>query len=146
MRVVALEEHFTIPDLVRRIPPAAIRARGFPPPDAPWGPASQTNKLRELGEPRLREMDEGGITTQVLSVAGPGADLLPPEIVWRTKSQFDEGTGVGDLVDRTLADHWSQAGVRPLEAVLASVAEPEMVAHVAAVAGRWTAGRLGEVA
>ncbi len=74
------------------------------------------------------------------------ADLLPPEIVWRTKSQFDEGTGVGDLVDRALADHWSQAGDRPLEAVLASVAEPEMVAHVAAVAGRWTAGRLGEVA
>jgi asparagine synthase (glutamine-hydrolysing) len=74
------------------------------------------------------------------------ADLLPPEIVWRTKSQFDEGTGVGDLVDRALADDWSSAGDRPLEAVLASVAEPEMVAHVAAVAGRWTAGRLGEVA
>ncbi|MGY1712324.1 asparagine synthase (glutamine-hydrolyzing) [Geodermatophilus sp. SYSU D00758] len=74
------------------------------------------------------------------------ADLLPPQIVWRTKAQFDEGTGIGDLVDRALADHWPSAGDRPLEAVLAGVAEPEMVAHVAAVAGRWTAGRLGEVA
>ena len=93
MRVVALEEHFTIPELVRQIDPAAIRARGFPPPDAPWGPASQTDKLRELGEPRLREMDEGGIATQVLSVAGPGADLLPP----------DEGSAFARAINDRLA-------------------------------------------
>lgn len=74
------------------------------------------------------------------------ADLLPPEIVWRTKSQFDEGTGVGDLVDRALADSWADAGGDPLAAVLASVAGPEMAAHVAAVAGRWDAGRLGDAA
>jgi asparagine synthase (glutamine-hydrolysing) len=75
------------------------------------------------------------------------ADLLPPEITWRTKSQFDEGSGVGDLVDVALADHWSAGGDgAPLEAVLASVAGPEMCAHVAAVAGRWDAGRLGTVA
>ncbi|SNS59464.1 asparagine synthase (glutamine-hydrolysing) [Geodermatophilus pulveris] len=77
------------------------------------------------------------------------ADLLPSEIVWRTKAQFDEGSGVGDLVDRALADSWAQAGGagdEPLRAVLASVASPEMVAHVAAVAGRWDAGRLGDVA
>ena len=71
------------------------------------------------------------------------ADLLPPDIVWRTKSQFDEGTGVGDLVDRALTEHWGDAGDDRLGAVLASVAAPDMVAHVAAVAGRWASGRLG---
>jgi asparagine synthase (glutamine-hydrolysing) len=74
------------------------------------------------------------------------ADLLPADIVRRTKSQFDEGSGVGDLVDRALADHWSDAGPDPLEAVLASVAGPDMAARVASVAGRWDAGRLGGTA
>lgn len=90
------------------------------------------------------KLPDGGPEKWVLREAV--ADLLPPEIVWRTKSQFDEGTGVGDLVDQALADHWSHGGEEPLEAVLASVAGPEMVAHVAAVAGRWDAGRLGDAA
>lgn len=79
MRIVALEEHFTVPALVgQRIAPAFIARRGFPPPDEPWGPASRTDDLKELGQPRLHDMDRAGITVQVLSVAGPGADLLPP--------------------------------------------------------------------
>jgi asparagine synthase (glutamine-hydrolysing) len=87
------------------------------------------------------KLPDGGPEKWVLREAV--ADLLPPEIVWRTKSQFDEGTGVGDLVDQALAEHWGDAGVEPLEAVLAGVAGAEMTAHVAAVSGRWTAGRLG---
>lgn len=90
------------------------------------------------------KLPDGGPEKWVLRQAV--ADLLPPEIVWRTKSQFDEGTGVGDLVDRALAEHWAHAGDEPLEAVLASVAGAEMTAHVAAVSGRWNAGRLGETA
>jgi len=35
MRVVALEEHFTVPALVRRIDPGAISRRGFRPRKAP---------------------------------------------------------------------------------------------------------------
>ncbi len=33
--------------------------------------------LPEIGHDRLKSMDEAGITVQVLSVAGPGADLVP---------------------------------------------------------------------
>jgi hypothetical protein len=37
MRIVALEEHFTVPALVRRIDPDAIARRGFPLVSArPW--------------------------------------------------------------------------------------------------------------
>jgi uncharacterized protein len=76
MRTVAIEEHFTVPALVRRIDPGAIKSRGFrprtPPPDAP----SPMQLLPEIGEQRLRSMDEAGITVQVLSNSGPGPDLV----------------------------------------------------------------------
>ncbi len=79
MRVVALEEHFAIPGLTGRIDPEATRQRGFPPPDAPWSPANRMGQLADLDAGRLDAMDSGGVSLQVLSLAGPGADLLPPE-------------------------------------------------------------------
>jgi predicted TIM-barrel fold metal-dependent hydrolase len=79
MRIVALEEHFTMPSLTQRIDPATVARRGFPPPGAPWGQANLKDELEELGEKRLAAMDEAGIATQVLSLAGPGADLLAGE-------------------------------------------------------------------
>lgn len=78
MRTVALEEHFALPALVSRIDPALIRKRGFPPPDkAPATMAAPHDKLKELGTDRLEDMDAAGVTVQVLSWSGPGADLLP---------------------------------------------------------------------
>lgn len=77
MRVVALEEHFTVPELVKRIDPAVIKARGYIPRKvAPGGP-SPMELNKEIGEIRLKSMDEAGITVQVLSNTGPGPDLVP---------------------------------------------------------------------
>lgn len=77
MRTVAIEEHFNVPDLIRRIDPAAIKARGYrprtPPPDGP----SPLELLPEIGDRRLEAMDKAGITVQVLSNSGPGPDLVP---------------------------------------------------------------------
>jgi uncharacterized protein len=73
MRIVTLEEHFTIPALMGRVSPDAIAKRGFP----PTRPASIEAKLADLDAGRLADMDEASITVQVLSViAGPGADLV----------------------------------------------------------------------
>ena len=72
MRVVALEEHFKVPSAVRRIDPAAVARRGFPAGFA----APLEKQLAELGAPRIADMDAAGITVQVLSVSGPGADLV----------------------------------------------------------------------
>jgi predicted TIM-barrel fold metal-dependent hydrolase len=48
MRTVALEEHFTIPSLVSRIPKELILARGFPPPEKqPSGMMRAHGKLQE---------------------------------------------------------------------------------------------------
>jgi hypothetical protein len=79
MRIVALEEHFTVPRIVSRIDSDTIRHRGFPGPDFPWAQTTRRNELADLGDARLADMDAGGITVQVLSVAGPGADLVPGE-------------------------------------------------------------------
>ena len=85
MRIVALEEHYTVPTIVSRIDPAAIRRRGFPGPDVVWGQTLKRNELAQLGNARIADMDASGITLQVLSVAGPGADVVPGAMAsrWR---------------------------------------------------------------
>jgi uncharacterized protein len=77
MRVVALEEHFNVPALVKKIDPGAISARGFRPRRTPASGPNPLALLPELGEQRLKSMDETGITVQVLSTAPPGPDLVP---------------------------------------------------------------------
>jgi len=77
MRIVALEEHYTVPRIVAGIAPDAIARRGFPGPDVTWGQTTKRTELADLGDARLADMDASGITVQVLSVAGPGADLVP---------------------------------------------------------------------
>ena len=78
MRVVALEEHFQCPDLVARIDPALIAARGWPVGEASPQEARR-DELAELGDARIAAMEAAGIGVQVLSASGAGADLLPPE-------------------------------------------------------------------
>ena len=78
MRIVALEEHFTVPHIVAGIDRAAVAKRGFPTdPAFLWAQSIKRNELADMGEARLADMDASGITVQVLSVAGPGADLVP---------------------------------------------------------------------
>jgi predicted TIM-barrel fold metal-dependent hydrolase len=77
MRTVAIEEHFSVPALVRRIDPGAISRRGFRPRTAPKDRASPLDLLPEIGEQRLKAMDEAGVTVQVLSNSGPGPDIVP---------------------------------------------------------------------
>lgn len=77
MRVVALEEHFTIPAIASRISRDAVSARGYRPRRAPPSGPSPLELAPDLGEARLRDMDAAGITVQVLSNTGPGPDLVP---------------------------------------------------------------------
>jgi predicted TIM-barrel fold metal-dependent hydrolase len=77
MRVVALEEHFTVPDLVKRIDPAVIKARGYVQRKVPKDRPNPMELVKEIGDVRLKHMDETGITVQVLSNTGPGPDLVP---------------------------------------------------------------------
>jgi predicted TIM-barrel fold metal-dependent hydrolase len=76
MRVVALEEHFVVPELTKRIDPALIRQRGFPQPGTPAAAHLPSRELADVGTDRLASMDASGISVQILSLSGPGADLL----------------------------------------------------------------------
>jgi uncharacterized protein len=76
MRIVALEEHFTVPRVVAGISPDAVARRGFPGADFAWAQTIKRAELADLGDTRIADMDASGITVQVLSVAGPGADLV----------------------------------------------------------------------
>jgi uncharacterized protein len=77
MRVVALEEHFSVPSVVKRIDPAVVSRRGFRPRKPIPGRPNLMELLPELGEVRLKSLDEAGVTMQVLSPGGPGPDLVP---------------------------------------------------------------------
>ena len=79
MRVVALEEHFTVPALASKyVKPEAVAKRGhFKGRNVAPGKASPMELLPEIGERRFKSMDDAGITVQVLSNSGVGADLVP---------------------------------------------------------------------
>jgi uncharacterized protein len=76
MRTVALEEHFSVPSLVSRISPEAISRRGFGKRTPVPGRVNPLDLLPEIGSTRLAAMDAAGISVQVLSISGPGADLV----------------------------------------------------------------------
>jgi predicted TIM-barrel fold metal-dependent hydrolase len=78
MRIVALEEHFTVPRHRRRHPHRRHRRPRLPHrPLLRLGADHQTGELGDPGDARLADMDASFITVQVLSVAGAGADLVP---------------------------------------------------------------------
>ncbi len=69
---IAIEEHYNDPDLVAHFT-GLDRTR----------PPHIEKKLLDLGELRLREMDEGAVDIQVLSHAGPTTQKLEPETAVR---------------------------------------------------------------
>ena len=75
MRIVTLEEHLTLPHLTSRIGREASLARDAMPPSPI---VARGEQLRDAGAGRLADMDAAGISMQVLSLVGPGSELLPP--------------------------------------------------------------------
>ena len=78
MRIVALEEHLILPTMTKRISVEAIKARGINLSGRVPPAVARREQLQDVGAARLADMDAAGITVQVLSIAGAGADLLPP--------------------------------------------------------------------
>jgi predicted TIM-barrel fold metal-dependent hydrolase len=120
MRVIALEEHFTVPALVSRIDRAAIAERGFRPRRSAPGKPSPMELAPEMGEPRLRLMDESGISLQVLSNTGPGPDLVPGQ------AGVDMARAMNDHLAEACARHpdrFAGFAVLPMASPAATAAE-----------------------
>jgi uncharacterized protein len=76
MRIVAVEEHFTFSDLLSRIDSATLNGNGWPAPGTASFKAINPPALADTGEERIAAMDAAGIGMQVLSVPGPGAEIV----------------------------------------------------------------------
>src|SRR5580698_3506986 len=96
MRVVTLEEHVTFPEMITRMSPEELAKH-------PIGqsPAIQklAPKLADVNGERLQSMDANGISLQVLSVTGAGADLLQPDAGPLFASTYN------DLIARKIAEN-----------------------------------------
>jgi len=76
MRIITLEEHLTFPELTSQIPKDLLAKHSF---DRSPMMEKIAPKLADITGERLLSMDENGISMQILSVAGPGAELLDPK-------------------------------------------------------------------
>jgi predicted TIM-barrel fold metal-dependent hydrolase len=76
MRTVALEEHFSVPSISGRIDKAVLARRGYRPRTLPKDAPNPLELLAEVGERRLKSMNDAGISVQVLSNSGPGPELV----------------------------------------------------------------------
>ncbi len=85
MRTIALEEHFTTPDL--------LRATGAYGPNVPGPIAGMQPKLLDVGSGRIAALDEAGVDLQVMSAAPIGFDGLDPA----------EATALASATNDTLA-------------------------------------------
>jgi uncharacterized protein len=95
-RVVALEEHFLLPDLLGRLAGHAASMT--------WLSPAASAQLAEIGAARIADMDVNGIDVQVLSASMPGADLLDGQ------PGVDYAMAVNDRLAAVVSEHPSRFG------------------------------------
>lgn len=95
-RVVALEEHFLLPDLLGRL---AGQAGSMT-----WLSPATSARLADIGAARIADMDANGIDVQVLSASMPGADLLDGQ------PGVDYAMAVNDRLAAVVTEHPARFG------------------------------------
>ena len=91
MKTIDTEHHFVTPLYMetlrgRTTTPRIDEARGLGYWEDAWIPIGQTGagpKLADMGEGRLRAMDEAGVDFAVLSLTAPGVEPLEPPVATR---------------------------------------------------------------
>ena len=123
MRVVTLEEHISLPQFDNRISKEARMARGWPTPDSATSPMKRVEEaLAEVGDMRIKSMDEAGVTVQVLSVTAPDGDIMEADkAVAYAKEYNDEIKRLTDMH----ASRFAAFAVLPMKAAEAAAEELE---------------------
>jgi predicted TIM-barrel fold metal-dependent hydrolase len=78
MKIVAVEEHFHTPEVVEAWAAAPTAVEDGTAQYAVGARAGVGERLAELGERRIQDMDDEGIDVQVLSLNSPGVQNLAP--------------------------------------------------------------------
>lgn len=91
------------------------------------------------GELKIRTRPDGALTEKWI-LRRAFAHLLPPEIAWRTKSQFDEGSGTTQRLPQMAASAISTIPDEP-HARLRDVEEAWYFTQVRDALGDWTTVR-----
>lgn len=68
-----------LPEMTQRIPASIAVEAGWVPSGGHWGPGPLNQALGDIQDGRINAMNQAGVTLQVLSVIGPGAELLAGE-------------------------------------------------------------------
>ncbi len=97
-RIVGVEEHIAYPELLSRLPEAAVIEKGFLSRDLPFGRFSLLDKMSDT-EGRVKDLDAVGLTVQVLSYPLAGGDVLPPA------EAPDWARDANDILARHIAAH-----------------------------------------
>ena len=103
MKVIALEEHFVTDEVERLGGEVEPRWRDASAQFMPPG-SDITTRLHDLGDERIRLMDESGVDVQVLSLTTPGVQNLG------ALDARDAASRVNDLIARTVAERPDRFG------------------------------------
>jgi predicted TIM-barrel fold metal-dependent hydrolase len=117
MRIVTLEEHISFPEMTQLIPEEALGNFGGSPMMQKIAP-----KLADITNERLTSMDDTGITMQILSVDGMGANLLSAEAGPAFATRYN------NLIEKKIAAHperFTAFAHLPMSAPLAAADELE---------------------
>lgn len=101
IRTIALEEHVVFPELSKKV----ILDSGTHSNRSSGSVANLSDQLADVTGERLAAMDAAGISTQVLSVVGPGANLLHGDAAVRIALEYNDTLAkkIGSYPDRFAA-------------------------------------------
>lgn len=137
VRIVGLEEHVAMPPLLD-----AYRRAGIP-EISPYGFGDDplARRLRDVGEGRLRDMDDQGVDAQVLSPVSPGVQNLPEADAIAAARDINDATA--DVVRGNPRRFGGWATV-PTQNGEAAAAELERAVGQLGLSGAMVYGRTGD--
>jgi predicted TIM-barrel fold metal-dependent hydrolase len=139
MQIIGLEEHFTTPEIVQA-------QQNLPPDqqdDSQMMSQSETLKSRllDLGDERLRQMDDIGLDRMVISVTTPATQILPPSAAVPLAKQANDRLAAAV---KAHPDRFSGFATLPTSDPAASVLELERCIQDLGFVGAMINGRSGD--
>ncbi|MFF7755938.1 amidohydrolase family protein [Streptomyces sp. NPDC007971] len=137
LRIVGLEEHVALPVLLD-----AWAKAGIPQiPQLGYGDEPFAQRLRDVGERRLADMDDQGLDVAVLSLATPGVQNLPAADAMSVAREANDA--LADVVNSN-PDRFQAFAAIPTPAPEAAAAELERAVTQLGFRGAMLYGRTGD--